>query len=147
MRNYQIGIIGLGILVGIVIVIGFTLIGSPVSQTTIRYDQTRYTDFQQIKSRIDSYSQNNGTLPSSLSELGRNTVNITDPVTQKQYDYKIIEDARYQLCTEFSTDAEEFTRQAGPIYYDFPVNHTKGYSCVTFGIPDYMLNKPAAPVQ
>lgn len=147
MRNYQTGIGLLGLLVAVVIAVGFSLIGSPVSQTTIRYDQTRYSDFQQIKFRIDSYYQNNGKLPQILAELGRNTINITDPVTQKQYDYKIIEGARYQLCTTFSTDAEEFTRQAGPIYYDFPVNHAKGYSCVTFGIPDYMRNKPAEPVQ
>jgi len=138
MRNYKIGIIILGIFVGLVIVTGFSIIGSPAAQTGIRYDETRYSDFQQIKNRIEQYYQNNNSLPGNLSDLGQNNVNITDPETKQPYDYTILEGVRYQLCATFSTNSEEFNNLSGAKYFDFPVNHKLGYSCVTFGLPDYI---------
>jgi hypothetical protein len=141
MRKYKIAISVIGIIVFVSLAIGFTLIGSPVSQTAIRYDETRYNDFQQLKYRIESYTQTNNQLPRSLQDLNYTGMNITDPVTKKPYTYSIVDASRYQLCTEFSTSAEDFKKYSNANYYETPINHTIGYSCITYIVPS-SVNRP-----
>lgn len=140
MRNHQLAIGVMGVLVAIVVGIGLTIIGNPISQQTVRYDETRYNDFQQIRYRVETYYTNNRRLPASLSELNYVDLNTTDPVSKKTYEYKTVDEDTYQLCTEFSTSAEEFKRSATNTYWDIPISHKKGYSCISFTLPAYTTN-------
>jgi hypothetical protein len=135
MRKYKVAILLIGIVVAVTIAIGFTLIGSPVNQQLIRYDETRYNDMQQIKYRIESYYQSNNQLPSSLQDLNYSGMSINDPQTGKIYTYTISDVDSYKICTEFSTNAEEFKKYSNLSYFDNPISHTKGYSCIPFTVP------------
>lgn len=144
MRKYQIFITVLGVLVAVLIGIGFTLAGSPVSQTSIRYDEIRYQNFQDIKYAQEEYIRRNGDLAPSLRELSSSTLNnresLLDPVTKEEYEYTITGPYAYSLCTTFATSGEEL-RQFGTVYSDNPINHNEGYDCVTFEIPAVIRNE------
>ena len=142
MRSYQIAISLIGLIVAITLFMGFTMIGSPVNQQVIRYDETRYNDFQQLKYRIESYYQTNNSLPRSLQDLNYTGMNLNDPQTNKPYTYTITDTDHYKLCTEFSTTAEEFKKYANSNYYDTPITHSKGYSCIPFTIASSMKPLP-----
>lgn len=145
MRSYQMAIGLIGIVVAITVAIGFTLIGSPIDQTAIRYDETRYNDFRQIKLAVESYYTNNGALPQSLQDLNYGNLTIIDPLTEKQYTYQVNSVDTYDLCTDFSTDAEEFRKQSSNYYDETPANHQFGYSCVSYSIPPYIKDQQNVP--
>lgn len=142
MRKYEIAIVLIGIIVVGTLAVGFRLIGSPVNQQAIRYDETRYNDFQQIKFRVESYYSTNSHLPASLEEVNYSGLTITDPETRKPYTLKLVDDTHYSLCTTFSTSAAEFKQYSSSNYYDAPITHTKGYSCVQYAIPQSMKVSP-----
>lgn len=141
MRNHQIAVGLIGILVAVVVLLGFTVIGSPVSQQIIRYDETRYSDFQQIKVQVENYYSNNETLPTELTDINFNNLNLNDPISNQPYEYKVVDEDDYQLCTEFATEAESFRQYSSNTYYDIPIKHTKGYSCIDLIIPAYIKNQ------
>ncbi|MCX7997116.1 MAG: hypothetical protein N2691_05210 [Patescibacteria group bacterium] len=147
MRREMIGILGIGVLVLAALIAGFTVIGSPLDQSAIRYDESRYNDFQQISNRINSFYQNRNRLPANLNELETNVLNTIDPVSGEQYVYQVSGEANYQLCTTFSTTLEEFRRNTTQSYYDLPLQHNKGYSCIEFVIPAYIRETKITPVQ
>jgi hypothetical protein len=142
MHKYHVAVGIIGVLVALAVGVGFFVAGTPVSQTAIRYDETRYNDFQQIRYRVEEHYRINGTLPESLSEVSLSTTPDTstnDPMTGDSYEYKVVSTEAYQLCTGFATDAETF-KKYGRSYFDFPITHTKGYSCVDFKIPAQLKN-------
>lgn len=134
MRKYKIAISLIGIVVALTIATGFTLIGSPVNQQLLRYDETRYNDMQQVKYRIESYYQANNKLPASLQDLNYSGMSLNDPQTGKPYTYTIISEDKYTICTDFSTNAEEFKKYSNSTYFDTPITHMKGHSCIPFFI-------------
>jgi hypothetical protein len=142
MRSYQIAVTIVGLIIAVTVAVGFSIIGNPVSQQTVRYDETRYNDFQQIKVQVENYYSSNGALPQSLKDLNYANINLEDPLTKKPYDYKILDTAQYQLCTDFSTDADTFRKSAANNYWDIPIKHMKGYSCVPLTVPAYIQTQP-----
>lgn len=154
MRNYQLFITILGIFVLVLVGVGFSLAGSPVSQTSIRYDEIRYQNFQDIKFAQEEYFRQNGQLAPALRDLSsstlRNRESLLDPVTKEEYEYAVTGPYSYSLCTTFATSGEEL-RQYGTVYSDNPINHNEGRDCVTFEIAAYIRqevesNPPQEPV-
>lgn len=147
MRNHTLFIAVLGICVGVIVITGFILTGSPVSQQAIRYDEARYNDFQQIKYKVEEYYRANSKLPESINQLpSRTDDEVTDPQTQKAYEYKVTSTDSYEICTEFSTTAEEF-KNYGQVYSEMPIEHSKGYYCVQMKIPDYIKTQMQQSIQ
>lgn len=155
MQKYYLGI---GALVGFVLILlafGFSLIGSPVTQRDIQYDERRLSDFTNIKYDVDNFYQTNHQLPESLDQVrGYNTVTQrVDPVTNKPYDYHRVSTVSYDLCTTFSTDTKLnptpnrsgmiMTRPVGSYYVD--TTHIKGYDCVTYSLEAYLITPTPTP--
>lgn len=147
MKNHKLFIIGLGVFVALLIGVGISLAGNPVNQQAIRYDEKRYSDFQQIKYQIDEYYRGNLKVPAALDALpGRDNLNFTDPETEQPYEYQVVNKTSYRLCTTFSTNAEDL-KEYGNVYFDYPVQHTQGYSCVEMEVPAYIQNTVNTPEQ
>ena len=82
MRNYYIFIALLNVLVVVVIMGGFIIGGTPVSQRDRALDATRLSNFSIIKYRIEDYYRTNRELPSALSQL-TGEFSAQDPETKE----------------------------------------------------------------
>lgn len=142
MIKYYISVIALGIFVLVLIVTGVVIAGSPISQKDVQLDNIRIQVFNDIKYQTENYYKANRKLPSSLIEI--KSLNIKDPETKNDYEYKTQPPYGYQLCTTFSTDNSEIIDRSGYANYDSDSasykKHKKGYDCMTFKISDYVLN-------
>jgi hypothetical protein len=143
MHKHYGAVIMLGAFGLLVLGIGISLAGSPISQKKIRLDEIRTTDFNNLKYDIENYYRNNSKLPTLLSELNR-VDSISDPETKKSYEYKVTTPFSYELCTEFSTDSLEVAKSKGggsrygyTSYNNTNTNHKAGYDCISYTIPDY----------
>ena len=134
-------LIGVGIVILISIILGFSILGSPQTQRLIRYDNQKITDLQNIQWQVISYWQMNGTIPTNLKELEKTQQYIlpTDPQSKTDYEYKKTGEMTFELCSDFSS--ENMTNQnnmaVAPVNY--PVkggiiqnenwNHKAGRQC------------------
>jgi hypothetical protein len=144
-------ILGLSILVVVVLGLGFSIVGSPISQRDVSLDTQRLANFQNIKYAIESSYPLDG-LPTTFAQL-KVSVNaasysdtdvLADPETKAPIDYSILDSFSYNLCTTFSTDT---TNQplAQYNYVDSGIDdtrHAKGYDCITYHIPEYLRTTP-----
>lgn len=134
-------LIGVGIVILISIILGFSILGSPQTQRLIRYDNQKITDLQNIQWQVISYWQMNGIIPTNLKELEKTQQYIlpTDPQSKTDYEYKKTGEMTFELCSDFSS--ENMTNQnnmaVAPVNY--PVkggiiqnenwNHKAGRQC------------------
>lgn len=138
MAKYYFSVSIIGVFVLVVCIIGFLIVGSPISQQAIQLDSMRVSDFSQIKYAVESYSKDNGKLPELLMELQPKYLTriMQDPGTSKLYEYKTVTNTVYDLCTTFSTDSDQLSKSTRqPIYTGENQNkHKKGYSCIEYSV-------------
>ena len=131
----------------IIMIIGSSIIGYSTRKGQ-NLDKQRLDDFQKIQYSIDAYYTANGyKLPNTLTEnLGNNTESsliLNDPETKKEYEYIILSNYSYQLCTNFAT--EKKTKQdekalSSSYSYYAKIDHKKGHDCINYEIPEYSRN-------
>lgn len=93
-----------GVVVVIMLVLGFFIVGSPATQRQIRMDDRRITDLQSIQSEIISYWQMKRILPKSIEQLRNDLKGFQpplDPETNTPYEYKVLGDLQFSLCAAF----------------------------------------------
>jgi Domain of unknown function (DUF5671) len=84
---------------------GFAFTGSPKTQRTLRADQRRTEDLYWIAGKINgNWAANGNQLPQHLDEL--HGVAVADPVTRAAYEYRVIENSRYELCAKFALPSQ-----------------------------------------
>jgi hypothetical protein len=86
------------------IIYGFFLMGSPVKQRNLRFDEQRVGDLQQIRGDAATYWQQKKMLPGNLAEL--NAIGYTvpvDPESGNQYGYSATGSLSFRLCADFKT--------------------------------------------
>ncbi len=122
--------LGYGVLAGVavLIVIGFTHIGSPTLQRNIRDDNQRENDLSSIKyEALNYYQSKNASLPRTLEELKLGnpyaTMLPTDPSTAQPYEYRILESKviegqnnpypTFELCATFAENGDVDKRVQG----------------------------------
>ncbi len=119
------------------IVAGFFIIGSPMTQRKIRFDEQRVGDLHNIQNQIVNYWQRKEGLPSTLDELNDSISGFIvplDPVTKERYIYEppslISSNGTFKLCATFETQTNS---QSAKPYYEVPMNdnwvHGVGYTC------------------
>jgi hypothetical protein len=124
------------IVVGIAVITGLILSGSPANERLRRFDQERISDLQEIQySSIEAYYDRFGALPESLEIAMKNSPSspeiYTDPETNVFYDYSIVSKKEYQLCAMFSLPSKEQTDPVSAMW-----SHASGYSCFTLTASD-----------
>ncbi|MBI4226120.1 hypothetical protein HY612_03330 [Candidatus Roizmanbacteria bacterium] len=137
MSKNNLFILLLGIFILLLIIVGLMIVGNPVSQQGLRYDELRLSDFFSIKYRVESYYKNNNALPPNLQSLSnQSNLKILDPETKKPYTYLISSSMSYRLCTVFSTDSLSSNNQSSYNDSNLSNQHKKGYDCITYTIPN-----------
>jgi hypothetical protein len=142
MRKYFIGISILSVFVVLVIIGGIIRTGGPFSAKNVKLDEERLNNFSEISREVNSMYAKNNKLPPNITYIDENKsspLKLKDPETKKYYEYKILSQTSYNLCTEFSTDSFEVSKKYEDYYFyesyrykDIP--HKKGYDCVKYDI-------------
>lgn len=122
------------------VIYGFSVIGSPFDKQRQKLDQTRLSDFSNLRYQIQTYYSSSSKLPDNLGQL--TGVKHKDPESGNPYEYVITSATSFKLCAFFSTDSADAKDKdkARDLYlYDYNGttnnNHNKGYDCISYDIP------------
>lgn len=126
---------GLVTLIVLVTVIGgFFIIGSPQSQRSIRLDQDRVYDLQNIQYQVTYYWQQKQKLPSGIADLEDPLMGFVaprDPETGAMYVYEVTGAMSFKLCAEFDSPSQNM-KPSAPIRGDAQNEnwqHEEGEKC------------------
>ena len=142
-KTSQALLFGAFIVVGVVVVWGFSLVGSPSFNRKLFADRNRIEDLERLRVDVEQYFDEQRKLPDYLTDLGKVKPSwygyqrsLEDPTTTKQYEYKKADAYSYELCADFeltSKDAQlERTRYGA---HDKTWEHDIGRACFEFEIP------------
>ena len=96
---------GVAVLAIVTILSGFFIIGTPMQAMASREDEQKINDLQTIQSDIVSYWQENGSLPTTLDQIGQPLTGGTIPVdeqTGQPYQYSVVSKLAFKLCATFN---------------------------------------------
>ncbi len=120
----------------IVLVAAFFFIDSPLKVREQKFDQAIINKFSQIDNAINAYYGENKKLPENLNVLlnGGSTYyviesDLTDPATNKIFDYNIKANDAYELCSTFKTENKTLANDKS-VYVDVRWLHDAGYQCL-----------------
>ncbi len=120
---------------------GFSVLGSPLTQRNLRFDNQRVTDLQNIQYQIVNYWQSKQVLPQTLSQISDsisgNYIPL-DPQSQVSYEYRPTGATSFELCTTFALPAPQSNARVS-VPMPYPVansveenwQHQAGHSCFT----------------
>jgi hypothetical protein len=90
------------------IILGFSILGSPMSQRLQRYDLQKLNDLQSIQWQIVNYYQQKETLPATLGDINDpigGWVAPMDPQTKSVYEYEKTGELSFNLCANFNKES------------------------------------------
>jgi hypothetical protein len=99
------GVATVAVLLGLTF--GFHQAGSPGVQRLANADAARIEDLTTISGAVGRYFTAYGRLPRSIAELsaGGSVLRLSDPDTKTTYEYRPLDERRFELCAVFSTDS------------------------------------------
>lgn len=126
-------IVALVIILGSIIW-GFSVLGSPRTQSLYKYDEQKVNDLMNIQSTVSSYYYSNRALPETISQINDEYyASLKDPQSGQPYEYVKTGDTTYNLCAEFNKTSKEdgvANSYARPISGGYPSwNHPAGHHC------------------
>ena len=131
------------------VLLGFAVLGSPITQRELRFDEERRASLDQIQSQVVGYWQSNAKLPEKIDDLNNPLQYLTlptDPETGAGYEYKKTGNLSFEVCATFAR-ASSIT-QKGEFYPSMPGlvgannwKHDAGHICFARSI-NTDLTKP-----
>ena len=97
------------------IVAGFSVLGSPQSQRTLRYDNQKVSDLQNIQWQIVNYWQQKEVMPNTLLDLEdpiSGFVAPNDPQSGESYIYNLTGNLAFELCADFNKISSDKSSRA-----------------------------------
>ncbi len=129
-------IIATSAVVALSLVLGFYVMGSPLTQRLKRMDADRINSLTQIQWQVINYWQKKGELPKDINELNdpiSGFIVPTDPETEIPYQYEAIGDKMFKLCANFSLENDKLSAIPAKPRYVSPENenwfHKQGQNC------------------
>ena len=110
------------------VVAGIYVLGSPLEERARRLDERRVQDLSGISQAIDVYWTRQSSLPSSLNQLREETgatVTMNDPVTSAPYEFRTLDEQKYELCASFEGESRDSERLLGAGFW----THRAGRQC------------------
>lgn len=132
------------------VVIGFFIIGTPATQRSRRFDETRVQNLQMMQNQVINYWTQKGVLPNQISLLNDSISGFmtpVDPKTNQAYGYRVLDQKTFELCADFETinDVRK-TMMEGQYYDSFNQNWNHGAERTCFNRAiDPELYQPKAP--
>ncbi len=111
-----------GLVVLALIIAGFAIFGSPVTQRKLRTDSERINALNNIQWQIVNYWQQKQVLPENLDDLSdpiSGFVAPLDPATGKSYEYKKLEALKFKLCATFDLESSKINQGREQYYPSF----------------------------
>jgi len=108
---------GAGAFILATIIGGFFIVGSPMTQRDLRFDQDRIYDLQSIQYQIINFWQTKQRLPQALNELSDPLVGFivpADPQKNEPYEYTVAQNLTFELCATFSKPIPKNASQVYP---------------------------------
>jgi hypothetical protein len=141
------------IFVAAAIVTGIFLVGSPMHQRLVRFDDRRLSDLQNIQYQVSNYFVSKGRLPASLEEMkGLNEFVVPTDPEDKAYEYSVTGDMQFKLCATFSLPSEGQKDGRSAIYespYGKPAisnwDHAAGRDCFDLKLEKAPADTPMYP--
>jgi hypothetical protein len=134
-----------------VIILGFYIMGSPFAQREIRFDQQEIQDLNNIQNQIVNYWQQNGRLPTTLSQIESDLTYATVPIApegREAYEYRSINDLSFSLCATFGVASDEYG-YSEPSTYGLQGksswDHNVGRTCFTRMIDPALIQPMTKP--
>ncbi|MDP3042849.1 MAG: DUF5671 domain-containing protein [bacterium] len=121
--------------VAAVFIASLFFVESPSQTRNRKYDNAILDKFNQIDNAINTYYQDYEKLPAGLEELKTEFTYITDkdlenPATKEKFEYKIINENTYELCSAFITSNKDEDVIYGNYDYKDRWSHKAGYQCL-----------------
>lgn len=134
-------LVATSVLFAVLVVVGFTLIGSPLEARRREFDLRRSNNAQQLRWMLEEEYRRRGTVPQTVEAI--DPALGLDPETGQPFGYTKLADNRYQLCVTFALVNDPMAPSKGvPVprpdaaYVGSPdqvwVNHGAGEECHTF---------------
>ena len=140
-------------IIGIAVIVGFFIAGSPKTERARRFDEQRISDLQMLQSEILNYWQRKQMLPENLDALNDSIKGFSapmDPNTKNAYVYMVNGPEAFVLCATFETNSEGVNDINTPraIYGGWGGNweHKVGEECFSRSI-DKDLYPPIIPTK
>jgi len=111
-----------GAVVVLMLVLGFSYVGSPSTQRMMRADERRVQELYQLSNKIYNCCKE-AKLPAHLDELG--DVMLADPITREAYEYHPKDERHYELCATFAAASPQNEAASGSKTWAHPA----GRSC------------------
>jgi len=109
---------------------------SPTETRNKKLDDRIINSYYQIDSALNSYYTENDKLPETLDELKDDSryfieEGLINPITNEPYEYKVLGDDKYELCTTFSSSNRDNIRYEYGPSMDTMWVHDSGYQCLS----------------
>ncbi|MEK7067674.1 MAG: DUF5671 domain-containing protein [Patescibacteria group bacterium] len=135
-----------------VFIASFFFVESPAQARRLRQDGEVLNRLMSLAGGIDAYYREKKIMPKDLAVLLEDNIyvierNAQNPVTKKQFEYKIVGGNKYQLCTDFQTSNKKSDTEQYDYYLDPQWQHDAGYQCITKKAQDDIGVKGIAPVR
>ena|SRR5437867_3019069 len=129
------------IIVGVAVVWGFAIVGSPATERLRKLDERRIIDLKTIHSEIQNivygetpYSRRGEMpvkpLPKTLEEIAQSArerrVPVRDAATGEPYEYRVIDETHFELCATFALPRDRS--------HDVAWNHPAARHCFSFDV-------------
>ncbi len=105
MRSQKYLLAGLAIAMAVIAVVSLWVLGSPSATRERNQDRQRVADLRSIEGLVWNYILEHEQLPSTLDALRRGNQWMTiptDPQTDDSYEYRRLNEERYELCATFT---------------------------------------------
>ena len=115
------------VVVAAVVVGGLIMMGPPSDERARRLDARRRQDLQGIQAFTDVYFARHTRLPASLEVLAREDgacIKVRDPRTGALYEFREIDQKKYELCANFERASSEDDPRPGDFW-----SHGAGRRC------------------
>ncbi len=143
LRKHQIFLGILTFVCLLTIIGGFRIVGTPESNKESTFDERRIQNIDAIVSFVSNYYRAESKLPENLQVLDNKYGSdqnhfISDPETDKLYEYTILGPLKYEICANFVTQSK---KMYSDVYLEEDVRaefeaHTTGRNCGEFTVKD-----------
>jgi len=135
-RNQTVFMYGTPVFILVVIIYGFTVMGSPTTARNLRMDADRVRDIETIQWQVVNFWQQKERFPKVLQELEdpiSGYRNPLDPNTGLPFEYTLGEGLTFSLCATFELPAPKTPKNATNPYLQDRAGqsfeHDAGYTC------------------
>jgi hypothetical protein len=132
----QIYFYGSLLIVLVAFVFSILTVESPAETRNRKLDQRVVNNFYEIDSSVNSYYNKYEKLPENIAELQEEfnyllDDDIINPITKQAYEYKVVAEDEYELCTTFLSSNKEDVEDEYGRYADKMWLHDVGQQCIS----------------